>query len=615
MARWEMAPYLQIDPLSPYGKNKSVDKLPPISQNAHDSPLPTTQTKLDLLKCQFQQKLEREKQVKLMAIYKQQYQDALYRLRTTCNLQDQSGPCRNPDIEEHSSADSTLVQQLPPEDQDSGWTQVILGPQGKRSAGIDRSHPLRPIERRTPGLGNILNLEGESSDWRSLITLDAAMWPAVTFRPSPPKEPKEPRHSSRAHYRTRERCVELRPLEDSPSPVQLRQRSSQHKTSPCTKGQEPKGMQDNQENDRENLEVEINKKESLIQGRLRKIEEELRQIQRRRDQAEEEEMEEEKRAESGRPERERPKRERPERERSERERPERERPKRERAERERPERERPERERAERERAERERAEREKAERERPKRERPERERPKSERPKSERPKRERAERERAERERAERERAERERAERERAEKAKLVEMEREAKQRQRERLKRESARDVEVHREPKSSSEKSHQMKTRDHYQEKPIAESFDTLSSEEYTDHSNPFADYKEMRCEAKDDTEDDGDDRAHDNDSPQQEGTEWDGHYSPEEKAHCSFCGRRFVLDRLDTHTEICKKVNKRRRKIYDSAKKRAQGTDLENYQCSQQIMPAPVREQKWLFTKQTINHCLKRPLIG
>lgn len=74
--------------------------------------------------------------------------------------------------------------------------------------------------------------------------------------------------------------------------------------------------------------------------------------------------------------------------------------------------------------------------------------------------------------------------------------------------------------------------------------------------------------------------------------EEERTDWNGHYSPEEKAHCTHCGRRFVLDRLATHTEICKRVYKRTRKVYDSAQKRAKGTDLENYQCSHKVHPIP-----------------------
>uniref|UniRef100_A0A4W3H9L3 C2HC/C3H-type domain-containing protein n=1 Tax=Callorhinchus milii TaxID=7868 RepID=A0A4W3H9L3_CALMI len=56
--------------------------------------------------------------------------------------------------------------------------------------------------------------------------------------------------------------------------------------------------------------------------------------------------------------------------------------------------------------------------------------------------------------------------------------------------------------------------------------------------------------------------------------------------------CSYCGRRFVLDRVDTHVEICKKVYKHKRKVYDSAKKRAQGTDMENYQSNRK------RKKNW-----------------
>ncbi|XP_078392091.1 uncharacterized protein LOC144674746 [Cetorhinus maximus] len=562
-----MAPFLQIDPLSPYGKNKTLRKLPPISPGAQDAEFPAPQTKLDLLKCQFQQKLEREKQVKLMAIYKQQYQEALYRLRSTYLLEAHLGPYKKPANYEHPSAEVTFIQSPPPEDQNSTWTQIAHSPQGKRSAGIDRSHPLRPIDRRSSGLSNILNLEEQSSDWRSFIPLDAPMWPAVTFRPSPPKESRGKCQSSRPHLRSRERFVELRPVEDSTCSVQLRQRSNQYNISACAKEQEPREVQNNHQNGRLDIEVEICKKESLIQGRLRKIEEELRQIQMQRDQAEEEEMQvknmvELARVERGAVERERSERERPGREKSEKER---DRSGREGSERERPERER---DRSGRERSERER-EREKLERER-------------------------AKRDRAERERAERERAERERAEREREEKERLLEVEREAKQRQREKLNRENVRDVDDHRAAKNSSDKSYKMKTSSHYKREEVNEesSFDGCSSEEYTDHSNPFADYKENTCESKNDTDDDTEDRAHYADSSQNERTEWNGHYSPEEKAHCSFCGRRFVLDRLNTHTEICKKVYKRKRKVYDSAQKRAKGTDLENYQCCHKITPAP-----------------------
>ncbi|GCB83160.1 hypothetical protein scyTo_0023543 [Scyliorhinus torazame] len=613
-----MAPFLQIDPLSPYEKNKTLRKLPPISPGAEDTP----QTKLDLLKCQYQQKLEREKQVKLMAIYKQQYQEALYRLRSSYLLENHSGPYRMSATYEHSSAERTLSQSPLAEDQDSGWTQIALNPQGKRSAGVDRSHPLRPIDRKCSGLSNILNAEGDSSDWRSLIPVDAPMWPAVTFRPSPPKGPKAKCQSSRSYLRSRETGVELRPLEDSTSAVE--QRSSQCNKSTCAKGQQPRDVQNNQQSGRLNVEVEIWEKESLIQGRLRKIKEELREIQMQRDRAEEEEQGTENVVEPVRVAREGADRERSERERPGRERPGRERPERERkrsgkegSERERSERERPGRVRSERERersgkegSERERSGRERSERERERsgKEGSERERSGKERSGKERSRRERAGRERAERERekerAERERAKsdrtgRERAERERVEKVRLLEVKREMKQRQRDKIHRENVSNVDGQKAALGSSGKADKIKRSRHNKDEELNEdsSFDQCSSEEYTDHSNPFAGSNEDSEAENNDTDEDTDDRSADSNSPQNERTEWDGHYSPEEKAHCPFCGRRFVLDRLNTHIEICKKVFKRKRKVYDSAQKRAKGTDLENYQCCHKVTPAPVRKSQ------------------
>ncbi|XP_059505403.1 zinc finger C2HC domain-containing protein 1C-like [Stegostoma tigrinum] len=630
MACWEMGPYLQIDPLSPYGKNKSSRKLPPISQGGHDISFTTPQTKLDLLKCQIQQKLEREKQVKLMAIYKQQYQEALYRLRTTYLLEAHSGSYRNPSISERPSSDVSLVQSPTSEDQDFGWTQVTLGPQGKKSAGIDRAHPLRPINRRHSGLSNF---EGETCDWRNLIPIDAPMWPAVTFRPSPPRGPKSKGQSSCSQLRSRERSAELRTSEDSTSPVEPCQWNSQCNNSNFSNGLESRELQNSQQNGRINIEVEISKKESLIQGRLRKIEEELRLIQMQREETDEEmedhNMEESMKAERGAAERERSEREMEgsmrersvrERENSGRDRSEREMEgsMRERSEWEREnsgrersvrERERSGRDRSEREMegSMRERSEwkRENSGRERSVRTREgpgresessgrewlERNWESSGRERSER-EREWSDRERSERERSEKERAKRERTDREKEEKEKMLEIEREAKQRQRDKLKRENAKDGD-HRTTKSSSESLCRMKISSQYKGEHLTEvSFDVGSSEEYSDHSNPFADYKEIASEEKDDTKNDTNHTAHYSDSLQNERSEWNGHYSPEEKAHCPSCGRRFVLDRLDTHTEICKKVYKRKRKVYDSAQKRAKGTDLENYQCCHKVIPAP-----------------------
>ncbi|NXX84602.1 ZC21C protein, partial [Urocolius indicus] len=52
---------------------------------------------------------------------------------------------------------------------------------------------------------------------------------------------------------------------------------------------------------------------------------------------------------------------------------------------------------------------------------------------------------------------------------------------------------------------------------------------------------------------------------------------------EEIGQCSFCGRKFLLGRLEKHESICGKSQGSKRKAFDSSKARAMGTDLEQYQ--------------------------------
>ena len=47
--------------------------------------------------------------------------------------------------------------------------------------------------------------------------------------------------------------------------------------------------------------------------------------------------------------------------------------------------------------------------------------------------------------------------------------------------------------------------------------------------------------------------------------------------------CDLCGRRFAADRLARHSAICAKVSQKKRKVFDPAKMRAKGTDMEPYQ--------------------------------
>ncbi|NXW39983.1 ZC21C protein, partial [Nyctiprogne leucopyga] len=47
--------------------------------------------------------------------------------------------------------------------------------------------------------------------------------------------------------------------------------------------------------------------------------------------------------------------------------------------------------------------------------------------------------------------------------------------------------------------------------------------------------------------------------------------------------CSFCRRKFLCTRLEKHTSICGKRQGSKRKVFDSSRARARGTDLEKYQ--------------------------------
>ncbi len=48
------------------------------------------------------------------------------------------------------------------------------------------------------------------------------------------------------------------------------------------------------------------------------------------------------------------------------------------------------------------------------------------------------------------------------------------------------------------------------------------------------------------------------------------------------SQCPICGRGFAEDRIAKHREICEKTSKKKRKTYDMSKKRAEGTELEQF---------------------------------
>ncbi|KAG9481685.1 zinc finger C2HC domain-containing protein 1C isoform X2 [Eleutherodactylus coqui] len=55
-----------------------------------------------------------------------------------------------------------------------------------------------------------------------------------------------------------------------------------------------------------------------------------------------------------------------------------------------------------------------------------------------------------------------------------------------------------------------------------------------------------------------------------------------HSEGQQLAPCQLCGRRFMEQRLQKHQAVCEKMHSSKRKVFDSSKARAKGTDLEQY---------------------------------
>uniref|UniRef100_A0A8D2LKT4 Zinc finger C2HC-type containing 1C n=1 Tax=Varanus komodoensis TaxID=61221 RepID=A0A8D2LKT4_VARKO len=62
-------------------------------------------------------------------------------------------------------------------------------------------------------------------------------------------------------------------------------------------------------------------------------------------------------------------------------------------------------------------------------------------------------------------------------------------------------------------------------------------------------------------------------------------------SVEDWGECSSCGRRLYCSRLEKHISICNKNHGSKRKVFDSSKARAKGTELETYHLLKDSSPA------------------------
>ncbi|NXQ96282.1 ZC21C protein, partial [Sagittarius serpentarius] len=78
--------------------------------------------------------------------------------------------------------------------------------------------------------------------------------------------------------------------------------------------------------------------------------------------------------------------------------------------------------------------------------------------------------------------------------------------------------------------------------------------------------------------------------------------------------CSFCGRKFLCTRLEKHTSICAKSQGSKRKVFDSSKARARGTELEQHQqwkSSETPQNKPPRRNNWRQKHQVFIQTLRQ----
>ncbi|XP_014745730.1 PREDICTED: zinc finger C2HC domain-containing protein 1C [Sturnus vulgaris] len=79
--------------------------------------------------------------------------------------------------------------------------------------------------------------------------------------------------------------------------------------------------------------------------------------------------------------------------------------------------------------------------------------------------------------------------------------------------------------------------------------------------------------------------------------------------------CSFCKRKFLCTRLEKHMSICGKNQDSKRKVFDSSKARARGTELEQYQQRKSSRSpqskTPPRKNNWKQKHEALIHILSQ----
>uniref|UniRef100_A0A673XKY2 Zinc finger C2HC domain-containing protein 1C-like n=1 Tax=Salmo trutta TaxID=8032 RepID=A0A673XKY2_SALTR len=63
--------------------------------------------------------------------------------------------------------------------------------------------------------------------------------------------------------------------------------------------------------------------------------------------------------------------------------------------------------------------------------------------------------------------------------------------------------------------------------------------------------------------------------------------------------CTICHRKFAAERLEKHLQVCERMQHSSRKVFDSSKYRAKGTDLEEFMKTNSRSKSPeVRKSNW-----------------
>ncbi|XP_062854711.1 zinc finger C2HC domain-containing protein 1C-like [Trichomycterus rosablanca] len=75
--------------------------------------------------------------------------------------------------------------------------------------------------------------------------------------------------------------------------------------------------------------------------------------------------------------------------------------------------------------------------------------------------------------------------------------------------------------------------------------------------------------------------------------------------------CMYCGRRFAQNRLDTHTDICSRLQQKKRPVFNSSKQRKKGTRLEGYISTDDRAEFKMTKSKNTADFVTCPHCFSR----